>query len=122
MKNNYNKIFNERPSKENPIEIDRSNQTQKLSGLTPALTIIDEHATLEPQPEKPLMATVANCSQLNLREKPSKSSSVLSILNCGDKLSIIQEESLVKDDEWMYVCTESDMKGYVMTAYIKEIE
>lgn len=65
--------------------------------------------------------TVVNCDKLNLREKPSKDTKVLCVLNKGDKVQVdlkIDGEPVPSDISFYQVCTAAGVKGYCVTKFI----
>lgn len=58
---------------------------------------------------------VTNCSRLNVRKRPHRSSEVLTILDEDDIVEITMYEST---RNWYYVTTESGVVGYCMKDFI----
>lgn len=64
---------------------------------------------------KPVYGIVANCSRLNVRKKPHRSSEVLTVIEEDDIITIEMYEST---RNWYYVKTESGVEGYCMKDFI----
>jgi len=78
------------------------------------ITAIVEPTTVE-IPKEPTLATVSNCSRLNVRADPNKLSDVTGVLNAGDTIFVGSIH-----EGWAHIKTNSGIEGYVMGAYIKE--
>lgn len=63
-----------------------------------------------------LDAIVKDCKRLNIREKPSTSSKVVGKIDCGEHLTIIDQEG-----KWFKI-TYEDISGYVFWEYISFTE
>ena len=61
------------------------------------------------------MATVISDGKLNVRESPDKLSNVVCVVNRGDVLVMMDNDS---QDDWAFVRTSSGLIGYVMREYI----
>ena len=64
--------------------------------------------------ETPKYGTV-NCSRLNVRKRPHRSSEVLLVIEEDDVIQIMDSKST---RSWYYVKTDSGVEGYCMTDYI----
>ncbi len=58
---------------------------------------------------KVVTGTVANCTKLNVRAKPSLTADVVTVVNAGEKVTIDVAKS---NREWFYVSVDSDNCGY----------
>lgn len=72
----------------------------------------NENSVLE---EKTIIGIVSKCSQLNVREKPTKACEVKCVLNSGTEVIIDIEKST---NTWYYVTTPSGIEGYCMKEFI----
>lgn len=70
----------------------------------------------EPKVTKPKTGVVANCEKLNVREKPTTSSSVVGVINKTEKVTIKNSEST---DEWLKIKTKSGLEGFCMKKFIE---
>lgn len=71
--------------------------------------------TVEPEVVKPVMAVVCDCQMLNVREKPSKTSTVVGLINCGDEVEVDKEKST---EDFYKVCTSTGVEGFCMKQFI----
>jgi uncharacterized protein YgiM (DUF1202 family) len=60
------------------------------------------------------IATVVSISRLNVRKDPNINSPIITTVNPGDKLNVIE-----LDNEWAHISMDDAGKGYVMAGYIK---
>jgi N-acetylmuramoyl-L-alanine amidase len=60
------------------------------------------------------IATVVSISRLNVRKEPNITSPVITTVNPGDKLNVIE-----LDNEWAHISMDDTGKAYVMAGYIK---
>lgn len=58
---------------------------------------------------KTVVGTVANCTKLNVRTKPSLTANVITVVNAGEKLWIDPAKS---NREWFYVAIDNGNQGY----------
>lgn len=77
-----------------------------------------------------LIGKVTGCKKLNVREKPSLDSKVLTILSSNDEVFAVDKESLSRiqenpnirrndeDKDWIPVLLDEDTLGYVMAEYL----
>lgn len=65
---------------------------------------------------KPKQAIVTNCERLNIRSSASKDATVLFIIPVDTILDVDFYEN-----DWAHVRTSDDKEGYVMKAFIKEV-
>ena len=66
------------------------------------------------------IGVVSNCSKLNVRKKPVTNAKVLTILDMGNEVEIVEDEST--EDFYRVVVTkipEKPLKGFCMKEYIK---
>lgn len=111
-KTNYNKI---RESKIEEVEtsIEASNEIRTSENVEgEPLPEITPTPVLEPVNFE---AVVSNCSNLNMRYKPSMNSKVINILSAGTKVNVISVE-----DGWAKYKV-GDVVGYSMKKYLEEV-
>lgn len=65
----------------------------------------------------PITGTVANCTKLNVRTKPSADSEVLCAIPVNSKVVIDETKSV--PPTWFNVCTEAGVEGFCMSKYIQ---
>ena len=123
MSKNYNKFFgqNNRGERQNTNPVDEVSTLNQTSVINPdqADKPTNNDSFNETSPENQNLnvnqkGVVANCSKLNLREKPNLNAGVITILNLDTELLIME---IV--DGWVNVCTPEGLEGYVMEEYIK---
>lgn len=73
-----------------------------------------QYTTTSMEP-KPIYGIVANCSRLNVRKKPHRDSSVLTVIEEDDTVEITMYKST---NSWYYVKTELGVEGYCMKDYV----
>lgn len=112
MKNNYNKFYNEQRGNRANNAVDESAKTDLSSDkIKEAL----EKDTTTP-PNEPKDFKVINCSNLNVRKKADRGSSVKAIIKAGQKVVV---EEIV--DDWAHIYTDSGVEGYVMKEFLEEV-
>ena len=62
-----------------------------------------------------VIGIVANCKKLNIRERPTKDSRVVTIVSCFDELEIDMNNS---NDEWYAVFTVAGIEGFCMKKFV----
>lgn len=62
-----------------------------------------------------VIGVVTDCLKLNIREKPTKDSRVVTVVTCLDELGIDMGDS---NDDWYAVCTATGIEGFCMKKYI----
>lgn len=62
-----------------------------------------------------VIGVVTDCLKLNIREKPSKDSRVVTVVTCLDELEIDMGDS---NDDWYAVCTATGIKGFCMKKFV----
>lgn len=62
-----------------------------------------------------VIGVVADCLKLNIREKPSKDSRVVTVVTCLDELEIDMGDS---NDDWYAVCTATGIEGFCMKKFV----
>lgn len=72
-------------------------------------------APVEKEEPTPVIGTVTNCSQLNIRKKPTIKGDKIEVVKTNDKLTIDLAGS---NDEWYKVVTEAGKKGFCMKRYV----
>ena len=55
------------------------------------------------------------CLKLNIREKPTKDSRVVTVVTCLDELEIDMGDS---NDDWYAVCTATGIEGFCMKKFV----
>ena len=90
----------------------------------PVATVVPEDdeqtSTSDPEPDpEAIIGVVSNCKMLNVRAKPDKKSEIISIINAGDEVEIIEEGS-TEDFYHIYYVTSKDINvfGYCMKDFI----
>lgn len=94
---------------EGQIEINEVLTNEEVSNL-------NEEDVAEVNTEGNLTGVVSGCGKLNLREKPSKDSDVLLILDKDTEVTIDTAASTTED--FYKVCTSSGVEGYCMKKFI----
>lgn len=80
-----------------------------------AVVLDDSIAVAEDSQQEKVIGIVTDCIKLNIREKPSKDSSVVAVVNCLDELRINNEDST---SDWYAVCTATGIDGYCMRKFV----
>ena len=62
-----------------------------------------------------VLGVVTDCLKLNIREKPSKDSRVVTVVTCLDELEIEKGDS---KDDWYAVCTGAGIEGFCMKKFV----
>lgn len=62
-----------------------------------------------------VIGVVTDCLKLNIREKPTKDSRVVTVVTCLDELEIDMGDS---NDDWYAVCTATGIKGFCMKKFV----
>lgn len=62
-----------------------------------------------------VIGVVTDCLKLNIREKPSKDSRVVTVVTCLDELKIDMGDS---NDDWYAVCTATGIEGFCMKKFV----
>ena len=62
-----------------------------------------------------VIGIVTNCLKLNIREKPSKGSRIVTVGTCVDELEIDMGDS---NDDWYAVCTAAGIEGFCMKKFV----
>lgn len=66
-------------------------------------------------PPIPTVGTVVDCSKLNIRQTPSLTAKILTVINVGDTVEITESKST---DEWYHVCTSTGVVGYARREFV----
>lgn len=77
---------------------------------------VDSAPEVTDVPPIPTVGTVVDCSKLNIRQTPSLSAKILTVINVGDKVEINESKST---DEWYHVCTSAGIVGYTRREFVK---
>lgn len=64
---------------------------------------------------EPITGFVDNCIRLNVREKPSIDSEILTALEAGSEVRLLKDEI---ENGFYKICTASGLEGYCMCEYI----
>lgn len=88
---------------ENPVVDDSAEIVED----TPVTETVEEVAEV--------FGVVTDCLRLNIREKPTKDSTVVTIVTCLDELKIDPDNST---DDWYAVCTASGVEGFCMKKFV----
>ena len=75
----------------------------------------DQEAGLCEDAARTLIGVVTDCLKLNIREKPSKDSRVVTVVTCLDELEIDMGNS---NDDWYAVCTATGIEGFCMKKFV----
>lgn len=62
-----------------------------------------------------VIGVVTDCLKLNIREKPTKDSRVVTVVTCLDELEIDMGDS---NDDWYTVCTATGIEGFCMKKFV----
>lgn len=62
-----------------------------------------------------VIGVVTDCLKLNIREKPTKDSRVVTVVTCLDELEIDMDNS---NDDWYAVCTATGIEGFCMKKFV----
>ena len=62
-----------------------------------------------------VIGVVTDCLKLNIREKPTKDSRVVTVVTCLDELKIDMCDS---NDDWYAVCTATGIEGFCMKKFV----
>lgn len=98
------------------------NFQENIENIEPATNAAPEPQTAQPEPEAPkaVIGVVVNCEKLNIREKPSLFAEVLCVINKGEEVEIIEEESTDDFYAVIYGGNKSvSVTGFCMKQYIK---
>ena len=125
---NYNKMYD---NSKDPVTVDVTTIDTKdpVEVVEPAVQpdpeIIEPAVT---EPENPVIpavekeepetkkAVVHNCAKLNVRERPFSNAGVLTTINAGEEVTIVDESTPAK---FYSVITNNDVKGYCVKDYLK---
>lgn len=114
-----NKKWMERNSKELTVAETDEFVNNEIVDATEIAEVPGKVMFLEPDGTpvvKPKQAIVTNCERLNIRSSASKDATVLFIIPVGTILDVDFYEN-----DWAHVRTSDDKEGYVMKAFIKEV-
>ena len=99
-----------------PRETFKNVDEPKLEPVEEQIDVIEE--TPEEVPDEPrqiTMGVVTNCTKLNVREAPSKDSSIICTIDCLTEVMIDDEAST---DDFYKVCIASGTEGFCMKNFI----
>lgn len=87
---------------------------------TVAPEIDEQTSTYNPEPDQePIIGVVSNCKMLNVRAEADKKATIVSIINAGDEVEIIEEGSTEDFYHIYYVTSENiNVFGYCMKDFI----
>lgn len=81
-----------------------------------SIEVIEEQETeLCEDAARNVIGVVTDCLKLNIREKPSKDSRVVTVVACLDELEIDMGDS---NDDWYAVCTATGIEGFCMKKFV----
>lgn len=86
------------------MEVESSETTKPASVCEPVIETVETKEVPEV-----VTGTVANCTKLNVRTKPSLTADVVTVINAGEKLTINVAKS---NREWFYVSVDNGEYGY----------
>lgn len=84
------------------------NYEEPMETVMDDVEIMDEDASMEP-----VYGYVANCSVLNIRNKPN--GDIVTLAKSGSKLMIDEHQST---NEWLSVYTEDGVNGFCMKKFV----
>lgn len=70
----------------------------------------------KPEPAKPAVGIVFNCTKLNVRANPSIDADVIAVLDNNSEVEIDVARST---SDWFKICTAAGVEGYCMRKFIK---
>jgi uncharacterized protein YgiM (DUF1202 family) len=107
-KNNTNKVTEEEL---NPIEA-----AVEQIVVEPVEETVVVEPVVEATPDVPVTGVVANCTKLNVREKPAATADVLCVLEAATKIEIDAARST---GDWYHVTTATGVEGYCMKKFVE---
>lgn len=86
------------------------------SVLDDSTKVIEEQETgLCEDAARNVVGVVTDCLKLNIREKPSNDSRVVTVVTCLDELEVDMGDS---NDDWYAVCTAAGIEGFCMKKFV----
>mgnify|MGYP004460833359 FL=1 len=82
---------------------------------TSAETVEERETELCEDAARNVIGVVTDCLKLNIREKPTKDSRVVTVVTCLDELEIDMGDS---NDDWYAVCTAAGIEGFCMKKFV----
>lgn len=93
-----------------------SNEIHEKSVLDVSTETAEEQKTeLCEDAARNVIGVVTDCLKLNIREKPSMDSKVVTVVTCLDELEIDMGDS---NDDWYAVCTAAGIEGFCMKKFV----
>lgn len=93
-----------------------TNEIYENSALDDLTDIIEEQESeVCEDTARNMIGVVTDCLKLNIREKPSKDSRVVTVVTCLDELEIDMGDS---NDDWYAVCTATGIEGFCMKKFV----
>ena len=93
-----------------------SNEIHEKSVLDVSTETVEEQETeLCEDAARNVIGVVTDCLKLNIREKPSRDSKVVTVVTCLDELEIDMGDS---NDDWYAVCTAAGIEGFCMKKFV----
>lgn len=89
---------------ETPVEVAAPETTKPASVYEPVIETVETKEV-----PKTVTGTVANCTKLNVRTKPSLTAEVVTVITAGEKVTIDVDKS---NREWFCVAVDSGEHGY----------
>lgn len=93
-----------------------SNEIHEKSVLDVSTETVEEQETeLCEDAARNVIGVVTDCLKLNIREKPSMDSKVVTVATYLDELEIDMGDS---NDDWYAVCTAAGIEGFCMKKFV----
>lgn len=108
-KHNYTQYSKKNNPDEVKMEVDETVEVASVE-----VDLVEETVETVTLP-KTVEGVVVNCAKLNVREEPSATADVVTILNSMSEIEINVDEST---GEWFKVCTATGIEGYCMRKFI----
>lgn len=119
-KHNYSQYSNKKNDKTAAVGDQVSYDNEPVQEIHNAVDVVVEPVVVAPTPEvkmepKIVKGTVAGCSKLNVRAKPSTEADIVCVLDAKSEITINVDKST---DEWFCICTAAGVKGYCMRKFV----
>lgn len=96
-----------------PVENHAPGPTEPVILMSKSVEVADP---VDPATAEPVVAVVANCSRLNVREEPSMTADILTTLVTGTELRII--EKIDGEPSFYKICAACGLEGFCVCDYI----
>lgn len=118
-KHNYSQYSNKKNNKTSAVVNPVSYNNEPVQEIH-AVDVVVEPVVVAPTPEvkmepKIVKGTVAGCSKLNVRAKPSTDADIVCVLDVESEITINVDKS---NTEWFCICTAAGVKGYCMRKFV----